>query len=163
MSADSHGDDDTLAHTAGKLMWICVHSFLGFRDADKLQGFNGFVPGLFFADLFMFPDHFHHLVADLEYRIEGSHRVLEDHAVLIAAELFHLCLGEIPDVHTVEDDGAIYDLSGLCRHEPHHGGTCDALSGTGLTDDPHGRALTQAEAYTIDGLGNATRLIEICF
>ena len=113
MSADSHGDDDTLAHTSGKLMWIRVHSFLGFRDADKLQGFNGFGPGIFFADLFMLSDHFHHLVADLEYRIEGSHRVLEDHAALIAAELFHLCLREIPDVHTVEDDGAIYDLSGL--------------------------------------------------
>ena len=111
----------------------------------------------------MFSDHFHHLVADLEYRIKGSHRVLEDHAALIAAELFHLRLGEIPDVHTVKDDGAVHDLSGLCRHEPHHGSACDALSGTGFTDDPHGRALTQAEAYAIDSLGNATRLIEICF
>ena len=111
-------------------MRIGIHPFLGFRDADKLQGFNGFVPGLLFADLFMLSDHFHHLVADLEYRIEGSHRVLEDHAALIASEFFHLGFRKTPDINSVEDDGAVHDLSCFCRHEPHDGGTGDAFSGT---------------------------------
>ena len=93
MSADSHGDDDTLAHTAGKLVRIGIHPFLGFG-----------MPTSFKASTALFQASFADLSCSLiistiwwpilEYRIKGSHRVLEDHAALIAAELFHLRLGD---------------------------------------------------------------------
>ena len=57
-------------------------------DVDHLEQLEGSLPGLLFAHAHVVPQHFGDLGADAEQRVEGCHRVLEDHGDLLAPHLF---------------------------------------------------------------------------
>ena len=82
-----HGDDHALAHAAAELERVLVYALLRTGNADLAQHLYGPLSGLFFGDVLVQPDRFADLAADGVDRAKGSHRFLEDHADLAAADL----------------------------------------------------------------------------
>ena len=75
-----------------------VYAFL-VGDSDQLQHFQGTLLYLFLAHVrvMKFNDLIY-LFSDAEHRIKSSHRLLEDHGDLIAAERFHDGIWRVHDV-----------------------------------------------------------------
>ena len=48
----------------------------------------------------MFNDRFLDLIADAQDRIQGSHRILENHSNSISPQLSHLCITQLEEVAT---------------------------------------------------------------
>ena len=84
-----HRNHDPLPHTAAKLVRILVDAAVRFGDADQAQHIDGFFPGRLLVELLVQNDGFHDLVADGEHRIQRSHRLLENHGNIIAANFAH--------------------------------------------------------------------------
>ena len=64
-----HGDHHPLAHTAGKLVGVTVHSGLGIADTDFAQQFDSAFSRLGFCHAAMHPQGFDQLRADAHKRI----------------------------------------------------------------------------------------------
>src|ERR687889_1884704 len=101
-----------------------------------------------------------HLRSDFEDRIEGHHRILEDHSDLSAADLPHGLALQAGEILAVQENLAACDPpwrldqaeNGVARH---------ALAGTGLADEPQNTAAADLEADAVDGLQNAGPGLEL--
>ena len=83
---------DALAHAARELMRVVLRAPLGARHTDHAQGLDGLVLGLTPAGPFVQHEHFRDLAADARQRIQGRHRLLEDHGDAAATQPFQLRL-----------------------------------------------------------------------
>ena len=88
-----HGDDDALSLSAGELVGIGPEPAFGIVDPDAVQQACRLGPGFELGHLGVEKQRLHHLVADGFHRVEGCHRLLEDHGNAIAAEGAHLGFG----------------------------------------------------------------------
>src|SRR5690606_19534793 len=79
--------------------------------------------------------HFCDLEADCKYRIQGSHRLLEDHGDIFAPDVVHLFLVISDDVGTFEKDLSSAHLSDALWQQMHDGKRHDAFAAAGLSDD----------------------------
>ena len=135
------GDDDSLAHAAGKLERILAEAFLRARDAHLLHEGNGSVLRFLAAALFVAQDALGELCAHAQHRVQERHRVLENHADPVAADALHLFFirlgvpgkgrGQGADVLAVKEDlaGGNTAVGGKQAHDGQH---ADALAGTGF-------------------------------
>ena len=77
----------------------------------------------------MVHDRLHELVSDGVDRIQRSHRILEDHGDLAAADALHLVLAEFEEVLSVELDPAGDDLARGRLDQAHDRHCRDRLAG----------------------------------
>ena len=94
------------------------------------------------------------LLTDLDNGVQGGHGVLEDHGDLIAADLVEGLLVDLQQILTIIDDlTGLGDGVGSLNTQNGLGG--NRLTGTGLTNDGKGLALSQIEADVADSLNLA--------
>jgi hypothetical protein len=74
------------------------------------------------------------LPADREHRIEARHRLLEDHADVVTADITHGAIVELEEVRALEADGA-RDPAGRLRDETQNGVRGDRFAATAFADD----------------------------
>src|SRR5262245_53115331 len=100
------------------------------------------------------------LAADGEDRIEAGHRLLEDHADIVAADLAHGALAELEQVAALETYRAP-DLPGWLWHQPQNGIGRHRLSAAALADDRHRFAGLDRERDAIDRAVHPVRRAEV--
>ena len=86
-----HGDHGALALPAGKLVRIIVDAAQRIGDADSVEQLQCAGPGGIAAQALMHAKDFPNLLADGVDRIERTHRLLKNHAHLIAAHRAQGC------------------------------------------------------------------------
>ena len=151
LAGQRNGNDNALLHAAGKLMGI-LHLALC-RDAHQLHHFvhTGFQLSsalLRMVDL----QHLHDLSPHGHHRVQGRHRILEDHGYYTAAHGTDLFLGSIQHIHTVQLDGAVGHKTDAFRQKLDDAQGCGGLTGTGLTHQTQRLAVVQIQVQTIDGV-----------
>ena len=157
MADQSHSDHDTLSHTAGKLVWILLHTLLHIIDSNQFHHFHGTFLGFFFADfLIMGTKSFHKLISDGVNRIQTGHGILEDHSYFVSAERSHLFLGKRKDIFSLEGNGASDNFTwGLKK--PHNRICLLALSRTRFSNNSHNFAIIKVIGDTTNGFYLAGR------
>ena len=129
--------------------------------AHALEGVDGHFPGLFLAHLLVGADHLHHLLADLEDRVQGRHGVLENGGNLLAAELQQLLVAHGQDVPALEEDLAVHDAPGAGGQQADEGVGGNALTRARLAHDAQDLAAVELKADAVHRLGHAAGGIEI--
>ena len=121
-------------------------------DADHLEQLNGALRGGLFVHLQVQLKRLGQLPADGEHRVEGGHRLLEDHADLVAADVPDLVLVHLEDVFAFEENLAADDLAGRVRNKPEHREGADTLAATTLTHQSENLARHDVIADAVDRL-----------
>jgi len=106
-------------------------------------------------------DALHDLLADRVHRIERSHRLLEDHRHLAAAQAAALVGRESEDVAALEQDRLGLDLARWTRHQAHDRERGHALAAAGLADQADGAAATDREVDAVDRAEQAAVGVEV--
>src|SRR5215217_3071841 len=132
-------------------MRILVGATGGLGDADEFEHLDGALMGLLLAELFVLDHHFGDLGADGVNRVEAGHRLLEDHADIVAANGAHLLLRKGHEILAAQADPAARDAADLLGQEAHDGEAGHRLAGAGLADDGEGFSRLYHEADAIDG------------
>ena len=91
-AGQGHRDHGALPLSARELVRVTVGPALRFGNAGGGQRFHSAVPGLAGADALLQLQHFGDLVADGVDRVQGRHRLLEDHGDVTAADADQLTL-----------------------------------------------------------------------
>jgi hypothetical protein len=91
------------------------------------------------------------LVPHGEERVQGRHRVLQDHRDAAAAEPVHLGLRQRQQVDAVEADAAADDAGRAVGQHPHDREAREALAGAGFADETQGLAGVHREAHAGHG------------
>ena len=92
IAGERHGDHHALAHAAGELVRIFAHAALRLGDADQGEHLDRALLGRVPVEPLMQLQRLADLPADGQHRIEARHRLLEDHADLVAADVAHRAL-----------------------------------------------------------------------
>ena len=101
----------------------------------------------------MEPQRLGDLPADAVDRVEGRHRVLEDHPDPVAPQLLQLRLAELGEFDSVEANRALDDSAGR-RKEPHDAEGSHRLATSRLADDAEDLARMELEGDALDCLHN---------
>src|SRR5215813_13437486 len=89
------------------------------------------------------------LSADREDRIEGGHRLLENHRYLCATQVAERAL--IKSHHVLASDGdRSRDVRNVSREQPHHGAQRDTLARARFADDAEHFAGVEREVDAVD-------------
>ena len=136
---DGHGDHDALAHAAGKLVRILLHAALRVRNFNQTQLFKHDFARFRFGNAFVDAQRLDQLIADGEKRVERGHRVLKDHADLIAADFAEHFGRECGQIRAVKDHFIRRDF-GVVGQKVQHGEHRDALAAAAFADDADGFA-----------------------
>ena len=102
-----------------------------------------------------------YLLADLIDRVQGGHRILEDHRDIVTANVLHLFLGHLEDRTTAIANVAALNLSRRHRDKAHDGHGGHGLTGAGLADDTQGLAAIERVGDTVDSANDAILGVEI--
>ena len=95
------------------------------------------------------------LLAHWQHRVQAGHGVLEDHAYLRAAQLFHLLLSGGEDVGVAQADAAAGDHPRGIGNQPQDREGGGSFAGTGFTHKAQGFAALQLKVHVVDRLHNA--------
>ena len=106
------GDDNALAHAARQFMGVLIQALVRRRNLYLPQLVQGDIPGRPGADPAMRLERFHHLGANGQHRVQGHHRVLENHGDAVAANLAQFPLAHGCQVLTLEQDLASGNVTG---------------------------------------------------
>ena len=160
---ERHGNHDALQLTAGKFVRILLHAAFGFFDANPLQQCQCFLSCLFFAELFIvYPRRFNQLRTDTHKRIEGSHRLLENHADAVAAQITQGFLIGVQNGNAVKRNTRIFAVSGkFFRQQTHDGHGRYRLARTGFADQSQCFALCHFKADITHGVHGFLMQFEI--
>ena len=148
---DGHGDHDALAHAAGKLVRILLHAALRVRNFNQTQLFKHDFARFRFGNAFVDAQRLDQLIADGEKRVERGHRVLKDHADLIAADFAEHFGRECGQIRAVKDHFIRRDF-GIVGQKVQHGEHRDALAAAAFADDADGFAFIHVQVYAANGL-----------
>ena len=140
-----HGDHDALALAARKLVRIGGIDAFRIRDADATQHGKRLFPPRRRAERSVRRQHFVDLIPAGHHRIEGGHRLLEDHRHARGTEIPQPRLAREQDLLALEPHGA--DGSQRPRQQAHHGLRRHRFSGARLADQAHDLAPVHGEAY----------------
>src|SRR5690349_17676299 len=99
----------TLSRSRRKSSRICA--WMVTSSAVVGHALGGATQGGGAAQAEMLDQHLGDLEADGEERIEGGHRLLEDHRDVAAAQVAERLVGEPADLAPIEADGAALDLA----------------------------------------------------
>ncbi len=113
-------------------------------DTYFLQQIDGALLGFFLPGLLVAKVRLHHLIADGVGRIQGGHRLLEDHHHAIAANVGHLPLRhgsqiDVPEQQPIRRSGS---AGGQQIHDRQR---CNGLAAAGLADDAKRLPLVHTE------------------
>ena len=121
-----NGDDHPLSHPARELVRKRRQPFVWRSNSDHFQGFAGAFARLCQADLSVGQDGLDHLGSYRQQRVEGHHRILEDHGDPRSTQTAHTLGWHAGEVLAVEQDLSRRDITGL-RHQSHDRVTRDRL------------------------------------
>ena len=155
VAGKGHGDHGPLAHAAAQLVRVFVHPALRRGNAHPFEHFQGTVQGVPGRKLLMEPDRFGYLVADGVDRVEGGHRLLENHGDPVAADFAHLIGGKFQQVLPLEQNLAGGYPARRVRDEPHDGKGSDTLAAARLADDTERFSLVHPQVDPVDCRRNA--------
>ena len=82
---------------------------------------NGAIESFLLRDFVVLQDHLHDLHADREHGIQRRHRLLEDHADFVSANLSNVFPGQLEQILSLVDDRAADDFS---REDPESAAGC---------------------------------------
>ncbi len=97
-----HGDHNALAHTARELMREHAHTLTRFWHFHRIEHFDRLFKGFGFAQPLMQHQDFHQLLADAHVRVQGGHRILENHRDLLGTQLVQLVFRQVKDLFAVK-------------------------------------------------------------
>ena len=161
IAGQSHGDDHALPHAAGEFMGIHHVDTLGVGNTDHLQQLNGALLDLLIALPFsvMESDDLVDLLPDPEDRVQGSHRLLEDHGDGVSAQMlenfvrgFGHVIGFVPEVQT---DCTVDYLTLRTLEQLHQREAGDGLAAAGLAHDADRFPDGNIKAHTVDSFDRA--------
>ena len=142
-------------------MWIVVDPLLRRGNPHQFEHLDGARLGGLRRQLRVRQDRLDDLLADRVDRIERSHRFLEDHRHLAAAQAPAFVGGEAEDVAPLEQDRIGLDLAWWARHQAHHGERGHALAAAGLADQSDGAAAPDGEVDAVDRAEEAAVGMEV--
>jgi len=96
-------------------------------------------------------------------RVERSHRLLEDHRDVVAADLLHLGLAELEQVPALEADRTADDAARRLGDQAQDGERRHALAATRFAHHAQRLAALQLVGHAIDGAHRADRGEEMSF
>ena len=143
------GDHHALAHPARELEGVPADALLGRGDAHLAQELDGVGVGLGAIHVQVQAERLGDLSPDPLHRVEGGHRVLEDHAQLGAPHLAELGRFHGGQVVAGEVDGPAPDDVPQ-REEAHDRPGQHRLARSRLTHDPQGLAPVHGEGDAVD-------------
>ncbi len=106
LAGDGRGNHHALALAARHLVRIAIHRVIRRRDADEIEQLDGAFARGRAAEAAMDHERLHDLIAAGEDRIERGHRLLEDHADVVAARGAHLALRGGGEIAPAEQNAA---------------------------------------------------------
>jgi ABC-type dipeptide/oligopeptide/nickel transport system ATPase subunit len=151
---ERHRDHHPLPHAARELVRVLPHPPLRIGDPDQLEQLDRMRAGRRVAHVLVDLDRLDELIADLEERMQGRQRVLEDHRDPVAADLLEGVVVHPEEVLPLEADPA-GDLRVRSPRQPEDRHVRDALARARLTDDPEHLALGDLEREAVDRLDDA--------
>ena len=159
-------DTYTVTHTTGKLMRIHLINALTVGNSNQLQHFDGSGLYLLFAHIRIVKlGDLINLLSNAEYRVQCSHRLLENHGKLISAKLLHFTCRSIYNivnlVSGIKTDFSFYSLSLRTLYQLHKGKASYRLSTTGFSNNTNCFSLRNFKAYTINGFNSSNICKEI--
>ena len=158
-AADRHGDHRPLPFAAGKPEGIRMRRPLRVGEADVLQQADRLGRRRLAAQGPMQDERLGDLRPDPMQRVQGGHRLLEDHRDPVAAERPHRLLAEAHELAALEADRAA-DARAL-RGEPHQRERGHRLAGAQFADDAEALALVEAEGRAVDDADGAARARQV--
>ena len=153
MAGQRDSNHDTLFHPAGKLVRIVRGSGTG--DADHFQHLFCPLHGLFFAQIFMQHHRFRDLLTNSYHRVQGGHRVLENHGDIIAAHMLQFLFAHFQDFFPIQDDRSVGNHARRVRHQVQDGECGRCFTRAGFTHQPECTFLPDTERDAVDGAHDA--------
>ena len=152
LQSQCHGDHHPLALAAGELEGVGANRLVGVGDADLGEQRQGLLLALPPVELAVGLEDFGDLGTDPHQRIEGGHRLLEDHADAQPAQCAVLLLGEREQVLAVEQRLAAAGVDALGQ-QAHHRVGGHRLAGAGFAHHAQDLAAKHVVADVFDGQG----------
>src|SRR2546427_4287724 len=140
--------DDALAHAAAHLVWVIAHPPLGRRNSNRLQEAPHSLPQRPTSELLVKERGLGDLSEDREQRVQGRHRILQDHGDPPAPDPAELALALAGQVLALEQDASADD-AGRARQEPRNRETRRRLAAARLADEAQGLARAKREARAV--------------
>ena len=125
-----HGYHNALAHAAGKLVRVAVHALFRVRNAHVLVKVYNALPRFLVAQPVK-QYGFLNLRAGAVNRVERIQRILEYHAYVLAAHLFHVPHGNLVQIFALEQYFAAYFLVAVHK-QAHYGEGYRAFAAAGF-------------------------------
>src|SRR5262249_6508535 len=158
-----HRDHHALLLAAGKLERIGLEPRLWLRDAYFREQLDGAAAQRAAGEPEMLAQHLADLEADREDRVERRHRLLEDHADLLAAHALHLIAPYREEVAAaIENAARGCDGRVFLRQQAHDRERAHGLAAARLAYQRHGAAHRHVEAHAFHR-GEARLLVEAEF
>ena len=166
LAGERHRDHHALAHAPRQLVRILRHAPLGLGDADLAQKLERPRLGLGPFHALVDAQAFGQLPPHREHRVERGHRLLEDHADLVAADRAHdlgAGLGHVDDVALPRSNRS---LPPAIRPPPNSTSRMRLSDDTDLpepdlADDADGFAGADLEAHVLDADDGAVLRLEL--
>ncbi len=158
---DGGGDHAALQHAAGKLVRVFIVDglrIIQLRIRERLQGC--LLPFRLGHFRMVHKETLLHLLSNLHDRVKRAHRLLEDHADVLALELSHLLAVTVQDLPSVEQDLALItavsaDQKAADRHSRNR------LAGAAFPDNPEDAAGLHTKADAVHRIAVRRRIIEM--
>ena len=125
-------------------MGVLIQTLVRRRNLYLAQLVQGDIPGRPGADPAMRLERFHHLGANGQHRVQGHHRVLENHGDAVAANLAQFPLAHGGQVLTLEQDLASGNVAGP-GDQVENGESRYGFTRAGFPHQPQALALVEAE------------------
>ena len=152
VARDTDCTDDSLAHSAGELVWIVPHPQLRRRNTHPPKHVHHAVPQTRAAESLVNLQSLPHLVLDVEDRVQSGHRVLKHHAYTLPPDVFHLALVDLADVFAFQQHLSADDVAGRRGYEAHYRQSRHGFAGPRFSNDAECLAAPELEAHSLDGL-----------
>ena len=150
IASQRNGNHHPLPHAARKLVRVVFQAPSSVGDPDQLQQLNGPRAGLRFVQTHMDAQRLHDLVAHVEHRVQGGHRVLKHEPDLAAAHMAQIIGVDLEKVLPVEQNLPLFDIGRGGGQQPdqrHHG---HRFARAGFADNAQKLARLDVETYGID-------------
>ena len=153
-ACEGDGDHHALAHATGKLVGIDVHPSHRIGDSDGLEERDGGVVCRFRVEPEPLAQTLCQLPLNPEDRVQGGHRVLEDHRDLSSPDVSELALGEAGYLVAREPDGPGVQYP-AARKQAHDRAGKDGLTRAGLAHHAEGTTALEFERDSVNGLDDS--------
>jgi len=163
LACQGHGDHGSLAHPTGKLVWVIGQAELGLGDSHLVKQLRRAVARLSRRHAQVRLQRLSELPPDGQHRVERSHRVLEDHADLRAADLAHLVVVHLQQVAAKEKRRTSGDFRRRRRQQAQHGEHGHAFSTAAFSHQANGLVFIHGEGNPVHGVDRPIRSDKLCF